>query len=926
MDKRPIHRGSARSTAVVTGAVPRLPRVHPDWVARVRLLHQLDTGLSSVLTLVSAPAGFGKTTLLAQWVASTSLPVAWMTVREYNASPLAFFASLMKTIQALFPAAPIFLDTARLLGSAARAPDHYLEETIVRELSEIPAEFILVIDDFHLIRDDSVLKLINDFVTESPDNLHLFLLSRADPSLSLDRLRAQGELVEVRAAALQFTPEEVEAFLTPRFGEETSRTIAVETTRRTEGWIAGLRLALLSVHANLRPEEFLARLKASGGHHVMGYLVSEVLSQQPPHLQTFLLRTSVLNRLTGSLCDAVVGANEWDLQGHVMLEQIEQLGLFMTRLDEQGDWYRYHALFQELLQHELLARVGHDAVALLHHRASEWYDLRGMVDAALRHALKAEDLGAAARLVERQIEKALNEQHWRDLERWLTALPEPLVQERPALLVARAILHGIQDRLSAIPPLLRRAEELMREQPGMCEAIPDAVLQGRCDVMWAQDHYWQGESAEGLRAIERAMVALPPTLAFGRGTGVLYTAPLYQQAGEGEAGEQIVERLIDSDESAAVTGRALLSLCFSARQGGRLEKCRISAERLLAHAQRHHLLLDSTWAHYFLGWLAYERSKLHEARDHFLAVSEQRYFAHANSVSDSLSALALIQVAQGQATQAEEALQDLNQYALDLNHSVVLAAVAALRARLALARDDFVTALELSPLLNHPSSPPTPMIWLLPPSLTQAHIHLAQGGEDHVRHAFERLQSLEQFAQALHDEWRLYTIHGMQAMAHYGLGQSKEAVILLRQTLAAAQPQRYVRTFADYGPKMVDLLHAVQRDNLPTEITRYIDEILHACAPLSPVARAEIALPQAALDAQARLASPLTAREIEVLYLLDQRYSDKEIAQALVISSFTVHAHTHSIFRKLDVNDRREAALKARNIGLLQQTNASPQL
>jgi LuxR family maltose regulon positive regulatory protein len=902
----------------------RPPHIRPDCLTRTRLLDQLDRGLTCALTLISAPAGFGKTTLLVQWVTRASLPVAWVTVREQNKSALPFFISLAEVVRACYPGAPTLRDTARLLKHGAHAPHEYIAATLFRELGELPGPLVLLIDDFHLVGDDAILHFITDLIQDAPDTTHMILSTRADPPLPLERLRARADMIEIRGSGLQFTQEEVEVFLTTHLGDELGRTFAGEATRRTEGWIAGLRLALISLQSNPHPEDFLRRLDAHGGQHVMGYLISEVLAQQPPHVQTFLLRTSILDQLSGDLCDAITSSLDDLADGRSTLERLERLNLFLLRLDEPGDWYRYHALFQELLQHRLRARVGRDEVMALHRRASEWYAQHDMIDEALRYALKVDDGETAARLVERQMERALDEERWRDLERWLHLLPDTVIHTRPALLLALAAVHSIQLRLTAIPPLLRQAEERMREQPETCEALSDAVLRGTCDVMWAQDHYWKNEGAEGLRVIERAIAALPPSFTFVRGSGILYLGLLQQLVGHGEAAISMLERLVDSSESATVTARALFALCLIARQAGRPDLCEASAQRLLTYARRHNVVLDSNWARYFLGWVAYERNRLDEARDHFLAVAEERYFANAISASDSLSALALTYQAQGHATEAEEALQDLNHYAVELNHSFAMGAVAGLRARLALLRDDRLTARSMLLWLDHPSSPPTPMIWLLPPSLTQARILVALGDEENLRAAVKRLAELEQFAQATHDTWRLYMIQNLQALACYGLGQHNEALALLRQTLVAAQPQGFVRTFADCGPKMTELLRELRAGKLPADLARYVDHILSACAQRqSDVAPAKAAH-RAQENTRTALASSLTAREIEVLLLLEQRYSDKEIAQALVISSFTVQAHTRSIYRKLDVSDRREATNKARTMGLIHHTGVIP--
>jgi LuxR family maltose regulon positive regulatory protein len=924
MDHDSDHRRTARVSNAGAPSTLHPPHIQPDCLVRERLLRELDKGIDGALTLVTAPAGFGKSTLLAQWAASAPMPVAWVGVREQRADPRALFSAITAVVQRLFPASPTLLDSASLLKRGARAPERYFASTLIRELREAPEEFILVIDDFHLVSEKVVLDFAMDLVYEAAGAVHLVLSSRADPSLPIERLRVGGELTEIRASALQFTFDEVEDFITMQLGERTSRAVAGEAMARTEGWITGLRLAILSIQADPRPDQLLLRLRASGGQHVMAYLVAEVLAQQPPYIQTFLLRTSLLDQFTGDLCDAVAASGE--LEGpeheHETLAEVERRNLFLTRVDDQGERYRYHALFQQFLQRELVARFGLDESTALHRKASEWYARHGMIDDALLHAISANDYVNAGRLIEGAMEKALNEQRWRDLERWLKLLPDAVIQSRPALLIAQAVIHAIQQRLRAIPPLLRRATQLLREDADT--ALPLETLYGISDVLWAQDLYFKSESAKGARVASRAVEALPSASAHARGSAIMWSALLKQMAGEGEDAAQKLERLIDSDESPSVTTRALRALCVIARYAGRLESCHAAAERLLAYAQRHHLPLDMSWAHHFLGWAAYERNRLDEARDHLLAVSEQRYFANTRSACDSLSLLALTFQAQGRATEAEEALQDLNQYAVELNHTYALAAVAALRARLALTRNDLLTARAMYPWLNRPASPPTPMLWIFPPSLTQARILISSDDEDSWRAASERLGELERFALAIHDQWRIYIVRSLLAVARFRLGQRTEALKLAKETLSAALSERLVRSFADCGPEYAHILRLVRLQSLPVALAQYIDEILLASAnPHEALPPPEAAPePEAIASTQSHLASPLTAREIEVLLMLDQRWTDKEIAQALVISTFTVQTHTRSIYRKLDVRDRRQAAQKARALGFVHQANA----
>ncbi len=899
----------------------RAPRIHADWVPRPRLLDLLNAGLTQPLTVVSAPAGFGKTTLLAQWASETSLPCAWITLDAHDNDLTLFLAYLVAGIQSLFP--HTCAETAHLLSALRPAPKTYLFTTLINELDEIHDQFIFVLDDYQLITDESIHDALAELALAAPGGLRLVVAARADPPLPLTRFRARGDLTEVRAAELRFTESETKSFLASVLSVDARADMDAKVYNlvgaRIEGWVAGLRLSALALQSGQTLDELLATLNQGGGRYVMEYLLTEVLTSQPPQVQAFLLRTSILDRLRtdlcADLCEAKLDEMEPPAPDQFLLEHLERMNLFLVRLDDEEGWYRYHHLFRQLLQHELRARVSRDAVGALHRTASAWLARHGFMEEAIRHALIAEDVAGAAELVEAQVHPLMNQEQWRLLERYLTLLPDHLLQQRPALLVARAFVNSFLSRLAAIPPLLQQAEALLDDpnQPDDPDQPDQRAIHGAIAALRAQQLYFAVNSTEGAHVAQRALDDLPATALYARSGAYLYRAMHQHLAGQGGEAIRAIEQIVESDQGlSGMVDRLLLTLCLIYQQNGQLDQVLKSARRLLVAAQAYDLPLGMAWAHYFLGSVAYARNDLDEAVEHFLVVSEHRYHAHAEPLRLSLMGLALSFQAQGRALAAQEVVEDLATYALETENAAAFRAANGLRARLAITRGDADTALLLLASLD---SPPEPLVSLDPLPLIQARILVAQRNAESRAQATERLTELRHFAEITQNTWHLPAIWALQAIVDAEAGKRDDALALLRHALQSAQPYGIVRPFAEAGPGMEDLLRALQGIDGSTP---YLDRLVAACVTnasepsalaLTPEDRV-ISIPMKATDI-------VTAREIVVLSLLDQRLTDKEIAQRLVISSFTVHAHTRHIFRKLRVNTRQAAVTAARAMGIL---------
>lgn len=402
-----------------------IPRVSSDLVLRSHLIERLNDGLNRKLTLVCAPAGYGKTTLLSQWLADSSHPVAWLSLDENDNNLVVFLSYFVTAIQRIFPETG--QATLNLLEAPQKPPLEHITSTLINELAEQGEPFLLVLDDYHTISDAEVHQLMEALITYMPPEMHLVLASRKDFPLPLVRLRIGREMTEIRVKELRFTSAETKVYLEQTTEMELSRETVAILEERTEGWIAALHLAAIAMRGEADHERFARSFKGSH-RELMNYLVSEVLSQQSENVQAFLLQTSILSRLCAQLGGAVIGdsAN----QSQEIIERLEQANLFIVPLDDERGWYRYHHLFREMLNLRLQAQMSQEAIAALHNSASVWLSQHGFIDEAIRHALAAENVSGAIELIDHHRHDLLNQSNWRILERWLSLLPDQVFGDR----------------------------------------------------------------------------------------------------------------------------------------------------------------------------------------------------------------------------------------------------------------------------------------------------------------------------------------------------------------------------------------------------------------------------------------------------------------------------------------------------------------
>ena len=595
------------------------------------------------------------------------LPSAWLSLDENDSDLAVFVRYFVAAIRTVFPNA--CAETLALLEAPYPTAQAPLVVVLGNELERLPARCVLVLDDYYFIRGEAVHDFLSELLRHWPQRLHLVLISRSNPPWPLANLRAKGQVAEIRTRDLRFTPEEAAAFLGRALPAPLNPSAVALLDQRLEGWIAGLRLVTLSLRAGADAKTDLADLSGTGAE-IADYLVDEVVSGQTPAILKFLLTTSILDRFCAALCEGVLSLVAGSVTSGdgapcdvpACIQWLESNNLFVIPLDNDRRWYRYHHLFQELLQRRLLADVGPEQVTELHRRAAAWFAGQGLIDEALHHALAADNLDLAAQLMEAGLCDALNREDRPTLERWLRLLPEDFIQGRPWLLMIKALAFQFSWRLPAVWKLLDQIEALLAERPLQRNegaehlprsgaialrsgALPDLkVLRGMIALLRGQEAFAKSQADRAIACCEEALALLPEEWGYGRGGALLYWAMSMRASGRDAAARR---RLADEYESLswktdAYAVRLLYAVCFNALETGHLEQTRQMAQVILEQAPPDRLLIRQGFAHYFLGMVHYCWNELDAAKRHFEWLVDKRYAVHAQSARNGIIGLARV--------------------------------------------------------------------------------------------------------------------------------------------------------------------------------------------------------------------------------------------------------------------------------------------
>lgn len=898
-----------------------LPPPRADRVPRGRLLARLEEGLrlDRRLTLISAPAGYGKTTLLSEWLYSRAAEVAWLSLDESDNDPMRFWAYLLAALR-LRPA-DAEVTPQQLWSSPQLPPPQTLATLLLNELAARPERQLLVLDDYQTLNTPAIHEAVAYFVEHLPPSFHLVIATRADPPLPLARLRARGQLTELRAADLRFTSAEAATLLNEIMGLGLTPADLNALEARTEGWIAGLQLAALSLRDHHDRAGFIAAF--TGSHRfILDYLMEEVLRRQPPALQEFLLRTSILERLSGPLCDALGDASdpqaELSQPAAVILPLLEQSNLFVVPLDDHREWYRYHHLFAHFLQ-ERLRQLHPEQIAALHRRAAAWYEQQGAPVQAVDHALQAADWEGAARLITPLAESLLLRGAITTLLGWLEALPASVIQAHPWLALYYASALTLAGQMQRVEPYLQLAEQRLSG-----DSLP-AEPRGMIQAIRAYQAMLLGQIETALTLAQQAAAATPPdrpSLLRDITHWLLSFAAFF--TGEITAVDAQLEQVINQlpTDSLLTLLLTIYMHSYLHQLHGGLRAAQSSLEQGLWLTQAHEDTSSPVVSVIYQGLanLARERNELAAAESWLqrcLALAEA--WGNAEVLVDSYIVLARLRLAQHNRPTARLALEQ----AAALEHQGQLSPLTVQYIRLwqmQVALPEELAAVErwAANLQAWPDAAgPQGLAYVYPRVLEQAvvgRLRLAQG---RYTDALALWAALIPQVEAV--EWWGVVIEllALQAITWQAAGHPDRALDTLQRALALAEPEGFVRTFVDLGAPLQALLERylaaapgreppVSRTYVMRLLAAFEDQPAEVNAPAGPPATDRAPLPE-----------PLSERELEVLRLVAAGLSNQEIAARLFVAPSTVKTHLNNLYRKLNASGRLPAVTRARDLGLL---------
>ncbi len=892
--------------------VPR-PRIH--LVPRAHLVERLQQGLARSLTLASAPAGFGKTTLLAQWLAESGMPVAWLSLEAEDDDPTRFLSYLIAALQTL----DAQLGTTAL--ALLRTPQPPSPEVVLALLTNDLAErsggdVALVLDDYHVLTAESIQRGMTFLLEHLPPQLHLILATRADPPLPLARLRAQGQLTEVRTADLRLGTAEASAFLQAVMGLDLPPEAIATLQNRTEGWIAGLQLAALSLQGRTDVSRFLAAF--SGSHrYVLDYLSEEVLARQPTPVQQFLLHTCLLERLSGPLCDAVTGQEG----SQAMLEVLERANLFVVALDDERGWYRYHHLFAEVLRSHL-QQAEPTLAPELHRRASNWYEQHDLPIEAVQHALAAPDIERATRLIEQHVLSVAQRGQVYTMLGWLNALPDALVRTRPSLCLAHALGLLFNSQFEEVLSRLHDAERCVHLDTPAEQA---SSILGPVFAFRARIARYSGDLESSVNLAHQALSLFPETeMTWRPGALLLSAVSAYLLYGEvTPPTERLIVAAIGPVLAAGHLTSYLNSISSLARlyvlQGRLRQAAATYQEAALAtpalEGRQGPVSISAAYL-FGLGDLLCEWNDLDEAEGHLLQgmnVARQTLLVDADLVTLGYAALARLQQARDTPTGALDTLDMFTQLAHQRHFAPhLIARVAAVRTRVELAQGNLAAAIHWADASGLSTNDDDLRYPREGEYLTLARVRIAQGRDDpatlFLQDVLHLLDRLRESAEAKARMGSVLEILVLQALVLEAQANRMGALSTLERALVLAAPEGYIRLFVDEGAPMLALLrHARVRSAVPGYVTTLLSAFGEQNASGLPLSSPR---PDSLLE-------PLTEREREVLGLLLDGASNREIAHHLVLSVNTVKRHVYNLCSKLGVQSRAQAIVCARSLNLL---------
>ena len=875
---------------------------------RVALLEHLERNQERPLTLISAPAGFGKSILASMWLERSALPGGWLSLDESDNDLHTFVSYMLAAIETAVPGASF--ETKNLLRSSSSAPPATLARHLLADLDQLETPFLLVLDDIHFIRDQSIFTFLETLLIHPTPVLHLMLVGRQDPPLPLASWRAYEHITEIRMHDLRFTSPETALYLSKMLQRDVSENVALEWTDKTEGWIVALRLAAFSLH--YRPHSSSLAVPVPGDNQFLQeYLLTEVLARLPASLRSCLLKTAQLDRFCAPLCEAICTELQDNgfsrMNGEQFIDWLQESNLFLISLDQQNEWFRFHHLFQTDLQRVLEKRLNYQEIATLHLNASRWFTENSWVSEAIEHALAANDTSTALTIFADNRIAAMNSERWGQLEQWVRLFPENIVENDPILLLTRAHLPLSYGFDYDVETLLTQAGSLLANLP------EDSVVRRR---LYAEASYFSGLGALMMGPAAAAIAAgaemkdtLPADAYYLRGQALGLEAFGYQMSDNIKQGVQLFQEALSAGnlpvhlQIKANTNQMLLHFMEAD-----LTKVQIFAQKSIELASKHDL--DAVEARSFAGMTYYLQNDLAHAEAYLLPVMTHPGRVDPVLFAHSACILMPIYFAQGKPEKARMIMQQTRSQLEEQNNTFSLQLFDMFQVELALERGYAAHARALSLPLHVSLQLPFWFWHYYTPQLTPIKLWLAE--EEEVERALAMLMEIDDFLRKINRNIHRIDILAMQALAYKSLNNWPKALEKLAQSVTLAARGKLIRNYLNLGPKMRELVAQLykQKDLNDRIDWPYVARILEAFSKENSEDGRSTSPASIPIDS-------LTEREREVLKFLATDLSTREIAEEMNLSWSTIRTHIKHIYSKLDVHGRYEAVQYAEEHKLL---------
>ncbi len=903
-----------------TNALPLLrtklsiPGSTTDIVSRERLTRLLDQSFELPITLVSAPAGYGKSVLVSQWARQQKTPVVWLSLDPGESDVSDFMAYFLEALEQQFPGG--FPVTRSLLKLPETTKTPVIASHLLNELGSLEQPCTIILDDYHQISAESeVHQLLGWILEHPPENIHIVLVTRRDPPLPIHRYRALNQLLEIRLQELRFNVEETSQLLEADGSSGISEQGLLVLDREIEGWAVGLRLFEMATRNRKNPERLLSRIQG-GLPHVREYLVKEVLSGLPHWIREYLLETSILDRMCPDLVRSAFEPDSVTRKDHSALDFFNYLktsNLFLIDIDPFGEWCRYHHLFQSILSEQLQQEYSADEIRNMHARSAQWFEDAGLIDEAIKHHLAAGQEQEAGEAVVHGRTQTLENDEWFVMERWLRRLPETVIVLRPELLMIRGHLAHLGFDLQTIANCIRMIEE------NNADTTMTLEYQAELHYLKGVVSYWSGDVSKAVTQTGKSLQLTRREPGVILAEMVLYHA-LGLQASDGLAAamEFLNQRLKSSSANEPImrtrqhAARAFVHIMAArpdlvVEDTRQLQRCGESAGSLNAVG----------WAHYLRGLGLLQTMELEQSLVSTTSAAEQHELIEKVAAIDNFATQVLAEALSGNMGEALKFSERQRAFAERSNDSHCEAVAASSRARLALLTDEPTLALAWAEAEPEVQSPTELFCWLEVPSITRARVLITAGHDAQIRSALESIRALKPEIQRLNNDCKYIELLVLEALALDRLGEEPAARESLTQAIGLALPGGWRRSFIEPGQPLQALLSQLR---LTVEEQKFVDSLVNfSTQRVADQAQAQIASATADNRETVHGLNELTNREMDILELLAERLHNKEIASRLFISLHTVKDHLKHIYQKLDVNNRREAVQRSLELGIISE-------